>query len=609
MPDFRSYLVHMHHLLLKVAIKKTRLLKTILNLALSSLLLLTGCSINNFKTQPARVSQLVFASPSNPATFNYALNESAFSVFGYIYDGLINENGLTTELEPALAESWTISEDKKQITFTLREGLKWSDGQPLTADDVVFTYNSIYFNPKISAGVKDILRLGKGNVFPSVDKIDARRVRFTVPEPFAPFLRYTGGIPVLPKHVLEETVNTTDANGKLKFLNTWTTNTDPKKIVSNGYYAIESYIPSQRIIFRRNPYYWRKDEKGRAQPYIDRVVLQIIKSEDNQLALFRSGQMDSIDVRPENFSLMKWEAKKGKYTVYNGGPEAGTRFIGFNLNKARNDQGQPVVEPIKSRWFNKLEFRQAVAYAIDRETMKNNIYRGLGEIIHSSIGVESPFYLSPQEGLKVYNYDPNKAKELLLKAGFKYNDKAELQDADGNRVRFTILVKAEEKTRVDAAVQIQEDLQKIGMKIDLQVLSFNAILDKLNRRDWECYVGGFGGSGIEPHSGFNIWSSQGSLHQFNQGQQQGEPAIQGWEVSDWEKEIDDLFTAGVKELDEKKRKAIYGRFQQIVAEQVPFFFLVNSLSFEAVRDRVKNIKFSSLGGAWWNLYELEVEPE
>ena len=578
-------------------------------LALSCLVTLTGCSLDQFKTETAQVSQLVFATPSNPATFNYPLNSSAFSVFSFIYEGLIEENGLTAELEPALAESWSISPDKRRITFTLREGLKWSDGEPLTADDVVFSYNEIYLNEKIPAGIRDILRIGSTGAFPSVKKLDSRRVEFTVPEPFAPFLRYTGGIPILPAHALRQSVYSTDTNGNPKFLSTWGTDTDPKKIIGNGSYRMESYTPSQRVVFQRNPYYWRKDAQGNSQPYIERIVLQIIESTDSQLIGFRSGEMDSLGVTPEAFSLLKREEKRGNYTIYNGGPESGSRFVGFNLNRARNNRGEPFVDPIKSRWFNTLAFRQAVAYAIDRETMKNNIYRGLGELQHSPIGIQSPYYLSPEEGLKVYRYNPQKAKQLLLGAGFQYNSQGQLLDWDGNRVKFTILVKSEEKSRVDAAVQIQKDLSNIGIKADLQVLSFNTTIQKLSRRDWECYVGGFSGSGIEPHSGFNIWSSQGLLHQFNQGPQSGEPPIQNWQVSDWEREIDSLFTAGVQELDESKRKQIYGRFQQIVAEQVPFFYLVNSLSLEAVRDRVENIKFSALGGAFWNLYELKVSED
>lgn len=577
-------------------------------LMLSSLLVLTGCSLDQFKTQAAQVPQLVFVSPSDPSTFNPPLNDSLFSriVYGLIYDGLINENGVTAELEPGLAESWEIAEDKRRITFTLREGLKWSDGQPFTVDDIVFTYNDIYFNEKIPSGVRDILRIGTSGTFPSVRKLDERRVEFTVPEPFAPFLRYVGGITILPKHILEESVRTTDANGNLKYLSTWGTDTDPQKIIGNGPYQMVSYTPAQRLIFRRNPYYWRKDAQGNPQPYIERIIVQIIENTDSQLLTFRSGELDSLEVTPEAFGLLKQKEKQGKYTVYNGGPASDTRFVCFNLNKARNNKGQPFVDPIKSRWFNTLAFRQAVAYGIDRERMKNTVYRGLGAVQHSPVDVQSPFYLSPEEGLKVYNYDLEKAKQLLLDAGFKYNAQGQLQDWDGNRVRFTLLVKSEEKSRVDAAVQVQQDLEKLGIKADLQVINFNVVIQKLQRRNWDAYVGGFGGGGADPHSGFNIWYSQGSLHQFNQGPMPGEPPIKGWEATDWELEIDRLFEAGVKELDESKRKEIYGQFQQISAEQVPFIHLVNPLALEAVRDRVEGIKYTALGGAFWNLYELRV---
>ena len=578
-------------------------------LSLFFVLNLSACSLDQFKKNDLQVSELVFVNPSDPSTFNAPLNNSAFSVFGFLYEGLLHENGLTTELEPGLAESWKISPDKKRITFTLRPGLKWSDGHPLTADDIIFSYQDIYLNDKVPTGIKDILRIGDTGAFPSVKKIDDRRVEFTVPEPFAPFLRYVAGISILPKHALEESVKTVDANGNLKFLSTWGTDTNPQSIVGNGLYIMESYTPSQRVIFRKNPYYWRKDAQGKAQPYIDRIVLQIIESTDNQLVRFRSGEIDSLDVTAEAFSLLKKEEKRGNYTIYNGGPESGSRFFSCNLNQAKDEQGKPFVDPIKSRWFNSLAFRQAIAYSVDRERMKNNIYRGLGEVQHSPIGVESPYYLSPKEGLKVYNHEPKKAKKILLDAGFKYNSKGELFDRDNNKVRFTILVKAEEKARVDAAVQIQEDLGKIGIKADLQVLSFNSILQKLDRRDWDCYVGGFGGGGVEPHSSYNIWSSKGSLHQFNQGPKQGEPKIQDWKVSQWEKEIDRLFTEGVQELDDRKRKEIYGKFQQIASEQVPFLYLVNSLSLEAVRNRVENVKFSALGGAFWNLYELDVKED
>ncbi|WP_293086248.1 ABC transporter substrate-binding protein [Moorena sp. SIO3H5] len=576
-------------------------------LVLSCLLTLTGCHPNQFKTQAAQVSQLVLATPSDPATFNTIVNTSPFGVFGYLYEGLLSENGMTGELEPGLAESWDISSDRQQITFTLRDGLKWSDGEPLTVDDVIFTYQQLYLNPKIPTVSRDFLQIGSTGKYPSVRKLDQRRVEFTLPEPFAPFVRSAGTLAILPAHALQESVEATDSNGNPQFLSTWGTDTNPQEIVGNGPYRLEKYTPAERVILQRNPYYWRVDAQGNPQPYIQRIVLQVIQSSDNQLIRFRSGELDSLRVNPEAFGLLKREEKRGKYTIYNGGPMPGIRFVGFNLNKARNAQGKPFVDPIKSRWFNTLAFRQAVAYAIDREKMKTNIYRGLGEVQHSPMAVQSPYYLSPEDGLKVYNYEPQKAKQLLLDAGFKYNSQNQLLDWDGNRVQFTMLVKSDDKSRVDAAVQIKQDLSQIGIEADLQVLSFNLVLRKLlSTRDWDCYVGAFGAAVSEPHSIFFFWYSGGSFHQFNQGPQPGQPPLEGWEVSDWEQEIDRLFNAGIKELDQSKRKAIYDRFQEIVAEELPVFFLVNSLDFQAVRDRIENIKFSSLGGPLWNIDELRI---
>ena len=575
------------------------------------LILTSGCSPTLLNSQSNNNSRLVLVSPSPPSTFNYAMSRSSYDFFRFIYKGLISENGLTGELEPALAESWVLSENKKRIIFTLRSELKWSDGKPLTADDVIFTYQDIYLNQKIPTVYRDFLRIGSSGAFPSVKKIDRRRVEFILPEPFAPFLRYIEKLKILPAHALRDTILSTDGDGKPLFLSTWNTNTQPQKIISNGPFKLANYIPSQRIILEKNPFYWRNDSAGNSLPYIDKLIIQIIPSTDNQLIRFRSGELDSIGVDPEAFQLLKREEERGKYKIYNRGT-LGYRFVGFNLNQAKNSEGKPLLNPIKSRWFNNLAFRQAVAYAINRQQINNTIYRGLGEIKHSALGVQSPYYLSPEAGLKVYKYNPEKSKKILLDSGFQYNDANELLDENGNRVEFTILVKSEEKLRIDTAVKIQGDLSHIGIKANLQILNFNSVLKKLlSSRDWECYVGAFGvpGADIEPNLLSLFWLSNGSFHQFNLGSKPGEPKIKNWQVSDWEKEIDRLFTAAYQTIDENKRREIYGEFQQIVAEQLPIFFLVNPLAIQAVRNHIDNFKSSAIGSAFWNIDELKIKDK
>ncbi len=536
-------------------------------------------------------------------TFNLPLSQESPNIFGLTYDGLLTENG-RGELEPALAESWEISEDKKRIVFTLRSGLKWSDGEPLTVDDVIFTYNDIYLNEEIPTDIRDGFRIGKSRSLPKVTKLDNWRVEFAVSEPFAPFLRNTGSA-ILPAHVLREAVKTKDKDGKPKFLTMWGIDTPPEQIIVNGPYRLESYNTSERVVFRRNPYYWRKDAQDNSQPYIERVIWQIVENTDTSLLQFRSGGLDSLGVSPEYFGLLKQEEKRGKFTIYNGGPAFGVAFITFNLNKGKRN-GVPLIDPIKSRWFNQVEFRKAVAYAIDRQRTINNIYRGLGATQNSPISVQTPYYLSPEAGLKVYDYNPEKSKELLLGAGLKYNDRSELIDAEGNRVRFTLITNAGNKVREAMGSQIKQDLGKIGIQVDLNPIAFSVLVDKLsNSLDWECHLLGFTG-GIEPNDGANIWSIEGGLHSFNQKPQKGQIQLEGWEVADWEKKIGDLYIQAAAELDEGKRKQIYAETQRITQEYLPYIYLVNPLSMSAVRDRIQGIKYSALGGAFWNIYELKV---
>ncbi|UBF24061.1 ABC transporter substrate-binding protein [Kovacikia minuta CCNUW1] len=569
---------------------------------------LTACSLQPFKVNAAQVSQYVVTTLSDPKTFNPALSQEWPAVSIFTDDFLVDQNGITSDLEPELAEFWTLSDDKLKYIFTLREGLKWSDGQPLTAEDVAFTFNDIYLNEKIPSDVRDGLRIGEKGALPKVQKLSDRQVEFLLPEPFSPFLRTLVGTSILPAHVLRESVTTNDSKGNPQFISVWGTDTNPKKLVVNGPYFIENYTTSQRLVFRRNPHYWRRDNQGNPLPYIERIVWQIIENTDTQLLKFRSAELDALGLGPDDFSLLKREEQRGNFRIYSGGPASGTNFISFNLNRAKNSRNQPLVDPVKSGWFNTLAFRQAVAYAIDRPRMLNNTFRGIGQLQNSPVSVQSPYYLSPKEGLKVYDYNLQKAKELLLGAGFKYNSRGQLLDAEGNRIRFNLITNAENRTRVEMAAQIKQDLSKIGMQVDFTPISFGTLVEKLSvSRNWDCYLLGFTG-GVEPNDGSNVWKSTGGLHSFNQGSQAGQPPLIGWQASDWEKEIDRLFIAGAREFDEQKRKEIYAKYQQIVQEQLPAIHLINPLGISAIRNFVQGVQYSSADrrGSLWNIYELKI---
>jgi peptide/nickel transport system substrate-binding protein len=569
---------------------------------------LSACSPTQFRTSAAEVPQVVQAILSDPKTFNYALSQESPNIFGLTYEGLVETNGLTGAIEPGLAESWQISNEGKRIVFTLREGLQWSDGYPLTADDVVFSYNDVYLNDAIPTSARFVLLIGESRALPSVRKLGDRQVEFTIPEPFAPFLRSTG-LPILPAHVLKKTIDTKDSQGNPIFLSTWGTDTPVEQIVVNGAYQLERYNTTQRVIFNGNPYYWQKDEQGDRLPYIKQIIWQIVESTDTSFLQFRSGSLDLVDVSPDYFSLLKKEEDRGKFTIYGREPTLSSVFITFNLNKASRD-GKPLVDPVKSRWFNEVKFRQAIAYALDRQTMVNNIYRGLGEPQYSNIPVQSPYYLSPEQGLKIYEFNQEKAKSLLQEAGFQYNSQGQLEDDRGNPVRFTLLTNAGNKIREALGVQIKQDLSKIGIQVDFQPIAFSTLVDKLgNTLDWDAHIIGFGGGGVEPNNSANVWSLDGSLHSFNQQPQAGQPPIDGWRPDPWEQKIADLYIKGAQELNENKRKQIYGEVQQIIKENLPYIYLVNQLSMTAVRDRIQPIQYSALGGPLWNINELRIVDE
>ena len=572
-------------------------------------LLLWGCEIKSESLK----NRLVIPLGTDIKTFNPVLYNDAYSAIaiGYTLSGLNHENPITKELEGDLAEKWEFQQDGKQLIFTMRPDLKWSDNQPLTVDDVLFTYRDIIFNEKIPANARDTLKVGVSQTLPKVEKLDDRRISFFFSEPFAPALRAIGETAILPKHIFEPTLkeepNADKSAKKLKFLETWTLATPVSQLVSSGPYIIQEYVPSQRLIYKPNPNYWKK-----GLPYIKKLVMQIIESPDTQLLRFRSGDLDIYRLRSEDYQMLKRFEKRDGYKIYNAGPDSGQGFIMFNLNKGRNPKtNEPFVEPIKSKWFNDVTFRRAVAYSLDREAMITNLSRGLAQTQNSPISIPSNYFFPPEKGLKVYDFQPEKAKAMLLQAGYKYNTEQQLLDAQGNPVRFTLLTSAGGRSQLGA--QIKNDLEKIGMKVDFTPIDFRTIIDKIdNSKQWDAIILGFTGS-AEPNSSINLWATDGDNHLFNKGPLGDEKPFPGREVADWEKKIHDLMIKGAQEIDEPKRKAIYAEYQQLVQEQLPLIHLTVPLYLVAVRERLENVQPAPLAGgagvsaALWNIEQLKLK--
>jgi peptide/nickel transport system substrate-binding protein len=516
------------------------------------------------------------AQVSDPRTFNPVLAQETTSTgaIGSLFDGLTEDNGETTETEPALAESWTTSPDGRTWTFVLREGLQWSDGEPVTADDVVFTFHVIY-DKNVPNSLSDVLTVAGKPI--EVEKVDQRTIRFHTAEPFGSFLRSIG-IGILPQHKLLAPYKAG------KFNQTWGVNTPPRELIGTGAYIMTEYRPAQRILYVRNPHYWKVDTAGHRLPYIDRLVLTIVPDQNALRLQFQARQIDSYAVRPREFATFKAGEKAGNYTVYDGGPTFGTEFITFNENPR---SGLP---DYKLKWFRTQKFRQGVAYAIDRHAIIDQVYAGHAIPQYGPESPASKFFFNPH--VMQYPYDLTKAQETLAEAGFKKDASGALRDSDGNPVQFVISTNADNPERVAIGNILRQDLTKLGMQVTLVPEAFNTLVNKLvESYKWEALVLGLTG-GIDPHNGQNVWKSSGSLHMWYPKEPQ--PA------TSWEAEVDRYFNLAATTVDQNRRRDYYNQYQEIISEQVPAVYTAIPNGYVAVRSKFGNIKFTAFGGPFWN---------
>ena len=539
------------------------------------------------KEQGQHGGTLITTLLGDPKTFNTIIaKETSSSTItdGYIFEGLVTRNGVTTEYEPELAKSWDISEDGRKYTFYLRKGVQWSDGEEFTADDVIFTFDVIK-DENIPTSSRDVLKV-KGE-FPEYKKIDKYTVEFTLPESFAPFLNNMTA-PIIPKHKLYS------AWQKGKFNNTWGINTDPEEIVGTGPYKLVDYKNGERVVMEKNNYYWRQDPNGRSLPYINRWIRVIAESQETESLLFEKGQTHYLAVRGIDYRRIKTEAENNNFSVVDAGPAFSTNFLVFNMNP-RNPNLK--IEPYKYEWFTNLNFRRAVAYAFDKQTMINQALAGQGTKQWSPISIANKVYLN--ENVKRYPYNLEKAREELEKGGFKWNENGELLDAKNNKVEFTMVTNAGNNVRESLVNIIASELRELGMTVNSTPIEFNKMVNQLSSEwNFDSVLIGLTG-GVEPHQGTNVWMSNGHLHMWNPVQE--EPA------TEWEKRIDELFVKGAAAVDQEKRKKYYDEFQEIVAEKLPVIYTVTPNSLYAVRDSLKNTEVTAYGGVLWNIHELYLE--
>ena len=528
-----------------------------------------------------------------PKTFNPCNSKDATSssMAGMLYDGLVTTEPRTGEVIPLLAKDFEVNGN--DYIVHLRHGVKWSDGKPITADDVMYTYQEIIFkglgNPSSMENMKVEGKL------PSIVKIDDYTVKFTTPKPFAPFLRQLSN-PIVPKHYFKPYSD----KGESEFNAFLSPNTPPEEIVSNGAFKLKEYVAAQRVVFVRNPDYYKINTQNERLPYLDKVVYMIVGDTNNEILKFEAGELDLLSIRGENVARYKLREPNSDYKIYNLGPDTGTLFLLFNLNNRKDSDGKWYVNPIKQKWFSNRDFRAAVDWAVDRKNMVQNIAKGVAKPLFTAESLNS-IYLNKY--IKGHPKDKKVAEDSLKKAGF-YNKNGILYDSDGNRVEFDLYTNAGVLEREALGVMIKQDLEDLGMKVNFKPIEFNTLVNKLsNTNDWDMAIMGLTGSPLEPNDGKNVWKSTGPLHLFNQ-------RPQNYKVDDrleWEKELDEIFELGAQKLTFEERKPVYDRYQTIIYNQKPIIYLYSPIRIAAIRKKFKNVFPTPLSGLVYNLDELYIE--
>lgn len=524
---------------------------------------------------------MVSATMSDPKTFNLVVSNegSTNSVVGDLFEGLVRRNPKTLEPEPMLAESWEMSQNGKEWTFHLRKGIKWSDGKPLTADDVLFTFKTIY-DPKVPNSAKDLLTIdGKPFV---IEKINDMTVKITTSKPFAPFLNSIMAADIIPEHILGNALK------KGNFANTWGIDTPVEQIIGAGPYVMTKYEPAQYVRYKRNPYYWKKDEEGKQFPYLEKQTLLIVQDQDTSYIKFTAGQTDTHSPRPEELETLKGEAQKLGIKITKRGLDTGSPFVTFNRNPNHYIK-EGKTDP-RLKWFTDKYFLKAIAHAIDKESIIVNTMHGLGKPAIAEISEENKIFHNPN--LKDYEYDLEKAAKLLSEGGYKKGKDGLLRDKMGNIVEFSLNTNAGNRLREQMCSIMEEDWEKLGMKVNYRPLEFNSIVEKLmSNYQWDAILISLTG-GPEPHGGANVHRSNGTLHFWHPKQEKATTA--------WEKEIDQLVEAGASEMDIEKRKNIYHRMQEIYHEELPMILTVRQEVFSAYKNKLRHYEPTI-----WGLYRPE----
>ncbi|HNU23340.1 MAG TPA: ABC transporter substrate-binding protein, partial [Mesotoga sp.] len=513
---------------------------------------------------------------------------SSTDPLGFILATLIEADEVGMPSLPGLAKDWWFSDDGLTFFVQIREGIQWSDGAPFTLDDVYWTFVNVSFVPENTANGNGSY-LDSNDQLPVVEIVDDTTISFTWTVPQVTALRQIGFRPIMPKHVLEEVV----ANGT--YPEFWTI-ADFDKLVGMGPFVITDYVEGVRIVFERNPYYWKVDGNGVRLPYFDKLNYELLADQNTSLLRFEAGQIDLYGPTAEQFPrLAEMAADKGWITGV-GGPALGSQFVTFNFNNP---------DPVKREWFRNDGFRRAFVYAMDRTAIIESLYNGLGSPLYGPVSPSSGFYYPEIEKFD-YKYSITRARLELRRGGFDWLPNGTCVDANGNPVEFELTTNAGNIVREAISNIIVDGAAKLGIKVNFRPIDFNTVVSRLNDATYDAVVIGLTGS-VDPGTGWNVYRLDGGLHFWNYPPDYNPDdhiTEDMYILPDWEKRVDEIYRLQTSAVDPQDRYDLFAEFQMLFAEYQPIVFTMAQNFLYVYKNNIK-MPVEKLTPATGLLFQLE----
>ena len=515
---------------------------------------------------PARGGEIVASQRTEPGNYNryFEATAGAELVAQLMHAKLVRVNRASDELEPALAQSWTTS-DNITYVLKLRPNVKFSDGTPFSSADVLFSFRAAYDAPE--SVLARVLEVGGKPLVVSAP--GPGTVTVTFPEPFAPALRLLDSLPILPRHKLEPAFTAKTMK------EAWTPSRPVAEMAGLGPFVLTEHVSGQRMVFTRNPHYWRVDQNGVQLPYLDRITLVHIDDQSVEALRLEGGATDlmaNVDIQPESYLRFKQLASQGRVQLIEGGPALDAPVLWFNLAPVPND---------RKPWMRNREFRQALSYAVDRQAIANTVYFGAATPVFGPVTPRNKTWFTPS--VPTYPFDRAKATQLLTGLGLRdRNADGLLDDSAGRPVRFSMLMRQGSTIRERTATMLQDQFKAVGVGIDIVGLDMGGVFQRWMKRDYDTIYHGFDASATDPAMNLDFWLSSGSMHFWQPSQKT--PA------TPWERRIDELMRQQASSSSLPDRQRIFSDVQRIFGEELPaLYFVAPNLTF-AASARVQNLR-------------------